>query len=103
MRHAPEIIDKLLCDLINAMGEDEKPSISIKQAAKLIGVDEETLRVSISNGTCPFGFGGQHRDTGTRFGRVSKLALWSYLTKGVCDLKGQNRTIMEVGKKHMDI
>jgi len=78
----PEIINKLNKELIDVMNADEKPCISIDKAAHLLGVDNQSLRVAIANGTCPFGFGGQHQRTGNRFGRVSKLALWNWITKG---------------------
>lgn len=91
----PEVVDRLLGELAEALGKDEKPSISIKEAAALAGVDVETLRVAISNGSCPFGYGGQHRDSGTRFGRVSKLALWAFMTKGVYDMPKQGDEPMD--------
>lgn len=78
----PEIIEKLNQDLIAALNEDDKPSISIEKAAKVLGVDRQTLRVAIANGTCPVGLGGQH-PSGSKFGRVSKLALWNWMTKGI--------------------
>lgn len=79
----PEIINRLNKELVEAMNDDEKPYISIDKAAHLLGVDNQSLRVAIANGTCPFGFGGQHERTGSRFGRVSKLALWNWITKGI--------------------
>lgn len=78
----PEIISKLNKELLDVLSEDEKPYISIDKASKLLGVDNQSLRVAIANGSCPFGFGGQHEKSGKRFGRVSKLALWNWMTKG---------------------
>ena len=78
----PEVIEVLYQELIKAISEDDKPSISIDKAAKILGVDRQTLRVAIANGTCPVGLGGQH-PSGSKFGRVSKLALYNWLTKGV--------------------
>jgi hypothetical protein len=74
---------KLKQDLSEALNEDDKPYLSIERASKLLGVDNESLRVAIANGSCPFGFGGQHERSGSRFGRVSKLALYNWITKGV--------------------
>ena len=78
----PEVIEVLYQELIKAISEDDKPSISIDKAAKILGVDRQTLRVAIAIGTCPVGLGGQH-PSGSKFGRVSKLALYNWLTKGV--------------------
>lgn len=78
----PEIVEKLNRELIEAISEDDKPSISIDRAAKILGVDRQTLRVAIANGTCPVGLGGQH-PSGSKFGRVSKLALYNWITKGI--------------------
>jgi hypothetical protein len=78
----PEIITKLTKELIDALNEDDKPYISIDRASKLLGVDNQSLRVAVANGSCPFGFGGQHEKSGSKFGRVSKLALWNWITKG---------------------
>ena len=78
----PKIIEVLYQELIEAISEDDKPSISIDRAAKILGVDRQTLRVAIANGTCPVGLGGQH-PSGSKFGRVSKLALYNWLMKGV--------------------
>lgn len=77
----PEIISKLIKELINVLEEDDKPCISIDKAAKLLGVDNQSLRIAIANGSCPFGFGGQHERSGSRFGRISKLALWNWMMK----------------------
>lgn len=79
----PEIIETLNKNLVLALEEDNKPSISIEKAAKLLGMDDQTLRISIANGSSPIGIGGRHERTGSKFGRVSKLALWNYLTKGI--------------------
>lgn len=78
----PKIIEELYQELIETISEDDKPSISIDKAAKILGVDRQTLRVAIANGTCPVGLGGQH-PSGSKFGRVSKLALYNWLMKGV--------------------
>lgn len=78
----PRIIEALYQELIEAISEDDKPSISIDRAAKILGVDRQTLRVAIANGTCPVGLGGQH-PSGSKFGRVSKLALYNWLMKGM--------------------
>ena len=78
----PKIIEALYQELIEAISEDDKPSISIDRAAKILGVDRQTLRVAIANGTCPIGLGGQH-PSGSKFGRVSKLAPYNWLMKGV--------------------
>lgn len=78
----PEIISRLTKELINALNEDDKPCLSIDRTSKLLGVDSQSLRLAIANGSCPFGYGGQHSKSGTRFGRVSKLALWNWITKG---------------------
>ena len=78
----PKIIEALYQELIEAISEDDKPSISIDRAAKILGVDRQTLRVAIANGTCPVGLGGQH-PSGSKFGRVSKLALYNWLMKGM--------------------
>ena len=77
------IIDKLLIDVKEAMEADDKATMSIEATAKLLGIDDQCLRISIANGSCPFGIGGEHRTSGKKFGRVSKLALWAFLTKGV--------------------
>ena len=79
-KQMPEVVQELLENLSRTLNEDQSPCISIDKAAKVLGVDNETLRVAIANGTCPFGFGGSHRTTGSRFGKVSKIALWSFLT-----------------------
>ena len=81
----PLIIKNLENELIDVLNQDNSPSISVEVAAKLIGQDRDCLRRSIANGTCPFGYGGINREKGTHFGRVSKLALWNFLTKGVID------------------
>lgn len=74
-----EKIIEMRKQVLDAINEDDKPTMSIDRTAKLLGIDKECLRVSIANGTCPFGVGGYHRDTGTQFGRVSKLALWNWM------------------------
>ena len=78
----PPMIDKLQNDLIELIEKDESPSVTIEEAAKLLGQDRDCLRQSIASGTCPFGYGGTNPG-GSRFGRVSKLALWNFLTKGI--------------------
>jgi len=78
----PTIINDLEKRLIEALEKDNNPSISIEEAAKILGQDKDCLRVAIANGTCPFGYGGQHKMNGQRFGRVSKMALYRFLIKG---------------------
>ena len=78
----PKLIDELLADLVEAIDRDSSPSMSVEEAAKLLGQDKECLRRSIASGTCPFGYGGTGPG-GNRYGRVSKLALWNWITKGV--------------------
>lgn len=77
-----KVIDKLRHDLITAIDADDSPSLSVETAAKILGQDKDCLRESIANGTCPFGFGGR-RLSGQRYAKVSKLALWNFLNKGV--------------------
>jgi len=79
----PEIIGRLNRELVEALDADQSASISINTAAKLLNIDDQCLRVAIARGSCPFAVGGEHERTGHRFGRISKLALYNWLTKGV--------------------
>lgn len=77
----PQIIEELQRQLVEVIEKDNTPSITIEEAAKVLGQDKENLRRAIAMGTCPFGYGGTG-PSGQRFGRVSKLALWNFLMKG---------------------
>lgn len=77
----PTMIEELQRQLVDLIEKDNSPSISIEEAAKILGQDKDCLRQAIAMGTCPFGYGGTG-PSGQKFGRVSKLALWNFLMKG---------------------
>jgi hypothetical protein len=76
----PEIIEKLQRDLDELVSKDNLPYLKIEDAAKLFDMHKDTLRQSIYNGACPFGFGYPPTKGHSGYGRIPKLTFYRWVT-----------------------
>lgn len=79
----PIIIDKLNDDLMALVSADNKPYLNTEAVAKFMGMDPSCLRHAIYNNQCPFGVGASKQSYGNGFVKISKLAFYNWITKGV--------------------
>ena len=76
----PEIIEQLQRDLDELVSRDNLPYLKIEDAAKFLDMHKDTLRQSIYNGACPFGFGYPPTKNHNGYGKIPKLAFYNWMT-----------------------
>jgi hypothetical protein len=79
----PPIITILEDRLYALLEKDDSPTVSIEDAAPVLGMGKDQLRRWVQSGNCPFGYGmeplqvSKHvRESG--YSKISKLKLWNW-------------------------
>jgi hypothetical protein len=76
----PPIITVLEGRLFDLLGKDDSPTLSIEETAPAIGMGKDQLRRWVQSGKCPFGMGWEGGKYGRGYSKVSKLALWNWIS-----------------------
>lgn len=75
------VADKL--DELTALCEENPMNLTVRQVAKFLGVDANSLRAAIECGNCPFGLGWQKEIHGNRGFHIPTATFYLWYTQGV--------------------
>jgi hypothetical protein len=79
----PPIITVLEDRLYALLEKDDLPTVSIEDAAPVLGMGRDQLRRWVQSGECPFGYGWEPKQITKNvkesgYSKVSKLKLWNW-------------------------
>lgn len=69
-------------DELNALCEAHPEKLTVKDAAKFLGVHHDSLRASIEYGNCPFGLSWLKENAGNRGFFIPTVTFWLWYTQG---------------------
>jgi|GEM_PF-2510415 len=82
LENTPDSIRQQYQALLDLMNKNPNSySVSVTEAAKVLGMDVECLKAAAYQGRCSFAIGGDNGALTNRFTKIPKLAFWNFFNQ----------------------